>query len=222
MVATTKYMRVHHLTFDENGFIVPRTGSLSESLVEEVLFRRSHVAHETMRMSQKVSHVPMQSIRGRHIDVMPPLNASHTAARHRSVCPEMPFVQSSLSSILPGATTAAFSQSPACDSSPGVAEDEAEHGNVGLSEASSTPRDYIEALSQQAPFDHRPLTPPSSAGGLVRGGWKQYVRMIDDVMSCITRDEGLRHMDDMERVLGHLRNARALCAVHDEGLGSIV
>jgi hypothetical protein len=221
-VITTKYMRMHQLTFDEHGFIIPRTGSFSNSLVEQVLFRRSHAAHETMRMSQEQCRVPMQPMRGPHIDVPPPLDSSNTTASHRSVCPEMPFVQSSSSSIPPGVDTGAYSQSPACNSSPEVEENEAGHDNVGMSEASSTPRGHIEPIPQQAPFDHHPLTPPSSAGGLVRGGWKEYVRMIDDVMSCITRDEGLRHVDDTESVLSYLRNARELCALHDGGEWCIV
>lgn len=216
-VTTTKYMRMHHLTFDENGFIVPHTGNFNESLVEEVLFRRSHAADETTRMSQERYRAPMRPMCDPHVHVLPSPNMSHTAARRRPVCPEMPSVQPSLSSILPDTSSEAHSQSPACNSSPGVEEGDAELLNVGISEASSTPRDYIETLSQQVPFPHRPMTPPSSADGVVRGGWKQYVRMIDDIMGCITRDDGLRHIYDTENILGHLRNARNLCALQDGG-----
>lgn len=213
---TTKYMRMHDLTFDENGFIVPHAGNFNEFLVKQILFRRFHAGHETICMSQEKYHAQTRPRRDRHANVLPGPGMTHAVARRRPICPDVPHVQPSLSSVLPRASSEAHSQSPACNSSPGVEGGEAEVSN-GISEASSTPQDYIEALSQHVPFDHRPMTPPSSAGGLVRGGWKQYVRMIDDIMSCITRDDGLRHINDTENVLGHLRNARNLCTLQDGG-----
>lgn len=213
---TTKYMGVHRLTFDENGFIISRTGSFNESLMDQILFCGSHAVHETTRLSHEKYTAPVQPICGPHTKILPPLSASRAAASQRPVCAQMPFVQSSLSSILPSTTTVAYSQSPACDSSPGVEQSETERLDVGISEASSTPRDYIEALARQIPFNHRPLTPPSSAGGLVQGSWTKYVKMIDDIVSCVMRDEDLRHTESMENALGHLRSAREVCALHSE------
>jgi hypothetical protein len=211
-VTTIKYMRMHHLTFDDNGFIVPHTGSFNESLVEQVLFRRSHAAREGIRMSQKKYRAQTRPTRDQHIDVLPSPNMSNPATRHRLDCPETQSVEPSLSSIPTGASEV-HSQSPACISSPEVGEHEAKLLNVGVSEALSTPLDYIEALSPQVTFHHGPLTPPSSAGGLVPRSWKQYVKMIDDTMSCISKDDGVRHTYDTETVLGHLRIARNLCAL---------
>jgi len=217
---TVKYMRMYDLTFDENGFIVPQTGNLNESLVEQVLFRRSRAGYGKTCMSQERYRAQMRPMRDRPVNVLPQTDLTHAVTHRRPICPDIPFVQPSSSSILPGAYSEAYSRSPACDSSPGVEGDvegdDAELLN-GISEASSTPHDYIEALSQQVPFDHHPMTPPSSAGGVVRGGWKQYIRMIEDIISCITRDDGLRHIHDTENVLGHLRNARNLCALQDRG-----
>lgn len=212
---TIKYMGIHQLTFDDNGLIVPRTGSFNESMVEQILFRRSPASLENAPISQERYSAHIQPVHAPHVGVLPSSSAKHTAARQRSAYREMPSVRPSSSSTLQDERTEVESRSPTCESSPGVEEVEADN-NIGISEASSTPRDHIESSSRQEIFDLRRLTPPSSAGGLVQGSWEQYARMIDDVMNFIVRDEDLCHTGDKKNVLGHLQNARELCMSQDE------
>ncbi|KAM0703967.1 hypothetical protein Q7P35_008973 [Cladosporium inversicolor] len=213
--ATIKYMRTHQLTFDDNGFIIPRTGSFNESMVEQILFLHSRATLEITPISQGRYNAHIQPVHAPHVGVLPPSSAKHKAARQPSVYPQMPSFRPSLSSTFQDECTEAHSRSPTCDSSPGVGEVEADR-NIGISEASSTPRDHIESSSRQEPFDIRRLTPPSSAGGLVQGGWKQYAKMIDDVTSSIKEDQNLCHIGVKKNVLDHLQNARELCMSQGE------
>jgi hypothetical protein len=211
---TMKYMRMHQLTFDDNGFIVPRTGSFSESMVEQILFRRSRTTLTTTPILQKGYSTHTQPVQAPLVSVLPSSSAKHTVARQGSVYPAMPYFRPLSSSTLQDERTEVDSQSPACDSSPGVERVEADH-NIGISEASSTPQDHMES-SRQEGFDLRQLTPPSSAGGLVQASWEQYARLIDDVMSFIIKDEDFCHTGDKKNVLGHLQNARELCLSQGE------
>lgn len=209
MATTIKYMRLHQLTFDDNGFIMPRTGSFNESMVKQILFRRSRAVNDTMPTLQGRYNAHIQPVEAPHVGGRPSFSENHTAA-HRSIYPEMPFVRSPSRSVIQDEHRETHGRSPTCDSSPGVQQVEAER-DVGISEASSTPRNQIESLSRQEQIDLRPLTPPSSAGGLIQGSWEQYARMIDDVMSSITRDQHLYHTGNKRNVLGHLQKARELC-----------
>lgn len=205
---------MHQLTFDDNGFIMPRTGSFNESMVDQILFRRSRAVVEAMPTLQEEYSAHIQPVHAPHVSGRPSFSAKHTAA-HRSVYPEMPFVRPSSRSVIRDEHTEAHGLSPTCDSSPEVQEVEAEH-NIGISEASSTPQDQIELLSRQEQVDLRPLTPPSSAGGVMQGSWEQYARMVDDVISSIARDEHLCHTGNKKNVLIHLQRARDLCLLQLE------
>jgi len=213
---TIKYMRMHQLTFDDNGFIVPRIGSFSEAMAEQILFRRLRTTLTTTPTLQKSNSAHAQPVQAQLVRVPPSSSAKLTAARQRSVYPAMPYLQPLSSSTLQDERTEVESRSPACDSSPGVEGPGADH-NIGISEASSTPRDHIESSSSgQEVFDPRQLTPPSSAGGLMQANWEQYARMIDDVMDFIVKDEDLCHTGDKKPVLGLLQNAKELCMSQGE------
>jgi hypothetical protein len=213
---TIKYMRMHQLTFDDNGFIIPRVGGFSESTVEQILFRRSRTILTTAPILQKRNGAHTQPVQAQLVSMLPSSSAKHPSTRQRSAYPAMPYLRPLSTSTPQDERTEEDSRSPACDSSPGVEGVGADH-NIGISEASSTPRDHVESSSsRQEVFDPRQLTPPSSAGGLMQANWGQYARMIDDVMDYIVKDEDLCHNGDMKNVLGHLQNARELCMSQGE------